>query len=105
MVATLMNDLETEEDIDVASNWYPLQGSHMIYFIETTEQWVSSTKKKIVRKSAFSLNHGCPFALKTFAGWAIVGPLYMITEQQTVDCNRIAAIEVGSLSSLSSTAK
>lgn len=43
-----MNDLETEEDFDVASNWYALQSSHMIDFIETTEQWVSSTKEKIL---------------------------------------------------------
>ena len=41
--------------------------------------------------------NGGPYALKTFAGWAIVGPLHMTnTEQQKVDCNRIAAFEVGS---------
>ena len=42
-----MNDLEAEEDLDVASDWYVLQTSHMIDFIETTEQWVFSTKDKI----------------------------------------------------------
>ena len=47
-VATLMNDLETEEDLDVASDWYALQSSQMIDFIETTEQWISSTKEKIL---------------------------------------------------------
>ncbi|XP_068692637.1 uncharacterized protein [Montipora foliosa] len=41
--------------------------------------------------------NGGPYALKTFAGWAIVGPLHMTsTEQQKVDCNRIAAFKVGS---------
>ena len=40
---------------------------------------------------------GGPYALKTFAGWAMVGPLHMTnTGQQKVDCNRIAAFEVGS---------
>ena len=43
-----MNDLETEEDLDVASDWYPLQSGHMIDFIETTEQWMSSAKEKIL---------------------------------------------------------
>ena len=41
--------------------------------------------------------NGGPYALKTFAGWAIVGPLHMTSsQQQKVDCNRIAAFEVGS---------
>ena len=47
-VATLMNDLGTEEDLDVASDWYALQSGHMIDFIETTEQWMSSAKEKIM---------------------------------------------------------
>ena len=47
-VATPMNDLETEEDLDLASNWYALQSSHMIDFIETIEQWVSATKEMIL---------------------------------------------------------
>ena len=47
-VATLMNDLEPEEDLAVASDWYALQSGHMIDFIETTEQWMSSAKEKIL---------------------------------------------------------
>lgn len=35
------------------------------------------------------------FAIKTFAGWEIVGPLYMCNrEHPAVDCNRVAAVEV-----------
>ena len=40
---------------------------------------------------------GGPFAIKTFAGWAIVGPLYMCCkEHPIVICHRVAAKEVGS---------
>jgi len=40
---------------------------------------------------------GGPFAIKTFAGWAIVGPLYMCgKEHPIVICHRVAAKEVGS---------
>ena len=46
--AAPMNDLETDEDLDVASDWYALQSGHMIDFIETTEQWMSSAKEKIL---------------------------------------------------------
>lgn len=41
--------------------------------------------------------NGGPFAIKTFAGWAIVGPLHMSNkEHQSINCNRIAAKEIGS---------
>ena len=40
---------------------------------------------------------GGPFAIKMFAGRAIVGPLYMCgMEHPTVSCHRVAAKEVGS---------
>ena len=40
---------------------------------------------------------GGPFAIRTFAGWGIVGPLYMCdTELSSVNCHRVAATEVGS---------
>ena len=40
---------------------------------------------------------GGPFAIKTFAGWAIVGPLYMSNKElPTMSCNRVATKEVGS---------
>ena len=40
---------------------------------------------------------GGPFAIRTFAGWAIVGPLYMCgTENSNVSYPRVAASEVGS---------
>ena len=38
---------------------------------------------------------GGPFAIKTFAGWAVVGPLYMCNDEHpTVNCHRVAAMEV-----------
>ena len=41
--------------------------------------------------------NGGPFAVKTFAGWAIVGPLHMCDKQHsTVTCSRVAVKEVGS---------
>ena len=41
--------------------------------------------------------NGGPFAVKTFAGWAIVGPLHMCNkEHSTVSCSRVAVKEVGS---------
>jgi len=40
---------------------------------------------------------GGPFAIKTFAGWTIVGPLYMCSkEHPTIICHRGAAKEVDS---------
>ena len=46
-VAALFNDLETDEELNVVNNWYAEQQSHMSNFVETTEQWISSTKNKI----------------------------------------------------------
>ena len=38
--------------------------------------------------------NGGPYAIKTFAGWAIVGPLNLSKkDHQTVNCNRIAVVE------------
>ena len=40
--------------------------------------------------------NGGPFVVKTFAGWAIVGPLHMCNkEHSTVSCSRVAVKEVG----------
>ena len=40
---------------------------------------------------------GVLLAIRTFAGWAIVGPLYMCgTEHPNVNCHKVAAAKVGS---------
>jgi len=40
---------------------------------------------------------GGPFAIKAFAGRAIIGPLYMSNKElPMVNCNRVATKEVGS---------
>ena len=46
-VAALMDDLENEEDVNAASDWYVAQSTEMIDFIEQIEQWISSAKEKI----------------------------------------------------------
>ena len=46
-VAALFNDLETDEELNVANYWYAEQLSRMSNFVETTEQWISSAKNKI----------------------------------------------------------
>ena len=46
-VAALFNDLETDEELSVANDWYAKQHSRMSNFVETTEQWISSAKNKI----------------------------------------------------------
>ena len=46
-VAALFNDSETDEELNVANDWYAEQLSRMSNFIETTEQWISSAKNKI----------------------------------------------------------
>ena len=41
--------------------------------------------------------NGGPYTINTFAGWAIVRPLNLSKkDHQTVNCNRIAVVEVGS---------
>lgn len=40
---------------------------------------------------------GCPFAIRMFAGWVIVGPLYMCgTKHLNVSCRSVTATKVGS---------
>ena len=46
-VAALLHDLETDEELNVANDWYAEQYNRMNNFIETTERWISSAKKKI----------------------------------------------------------
>ncbi|CAB4008562.1 Hypothetical predicted protein [Paramuricea clavata] len=41
-------------------------------------------------------NNGGPFAVLTFAGWTIVGPLYLSDNENEVDCHRIVVQEIGS---------
>jgi hypothetical protein len=41
-------------------------------------------------------NNGGPFAVLTFAGWTIVGPLYLSDNENEVVCHRIVVQEIGS---------
>ncbi len=50
--------------------------------------------KAIEPKDFVASKNGGPFAVLTFAGWTIVGPLYMSNDDQTVDCHRIMVQEV-----------
>ena len=57
----------------------------------------SNCPKALERVDVVASENGGPFAVKTFAGWAIVGPLNMCNkEHSTVNCNRIATKEIGS---------
>ena len=57
----------------------------------------SSCPKALEPIDIVASENGGPYAINTFAGWAIVGPLYLIKkDHQTVNCNRIAVVEVGS---------
>ena len=57
----------------------------------------SNCPKALEPMDVLASEDGGPFAIKTFAGWAIVGPLYMSDEEhRMVDCNRVVAKEVGS---------
>lgn len=52
--------------------------------------------KAIEPKDFVASKNGGPFAVLTFAGWTIVGPLYMTNSDDMVDCHRIIVQEVGS---------
>ena len=57
----------------------------------------SNCSKALEPIDALASEDGGPFALRTFAGWAIVGPLYICgTEHSNVNCHKVAATEVGS---------
>ena len=57
----------------------------------------SNCPKALEPMDVVASENGGPFAIKTFAGWAIVGPLHMSNkEHQSINCNRIAAKEIGS---------
>ena len=47
-------------------------------------------------KDIVTSKNGGPFAIQTFAGSTIIGPLHMsIKDPSTVSCNRIVAEEIG----------
>ena len=46
-VAALLNDLETEDDLNVANDWYAQQSDKINDFIEKTVRWISSAKEAI----------------------------------------------------------
>ena len=57
----------------------------------------SNCPKALEPIDVLAIEDGGPFAIRTFAGWAIVGPLYMCgTEHPNVNCHRFAAMEVSS---------
>ena len=57
----------------------------------------SNCPKALEPVDVLASEDGGPFAIKTFAGWAIVSPLYMCgKEHPTIICHKVAAKEVGS---------
>ena len=46
-VAALLNDLETEDDLNIANDWYSKQSEKINDFIEKTVRWISSAKEAI----------------------------------------------------------
>ena len=55
----------------------------------------SDCPKALKPRDVLASEDGGPFTIKTFAGWAIVGPLYMCSEEHpTVNCHRVAAMDV-----------
>ena len=61
----------------------------------------SNCSKALEPIDVLASEDGGPFAIRTFAGWAIAGPLYMCgTEHSNVNCHKVAATEVGSGSHL-----
>lgn len=57
----------------------------------------SNCPKALQPMDIVASQNGGPFTVKTFAGWVIVGPLYMCNkEHSTVNCNRVATKEIGS---------
>ena len=56
----------------------------------------SNCPKVLEPVNTLASENGGPFAVKTFAGWAIVGPLHMCNkEHSAVSCSRVAIKEVG----------
>jgi len=47
-VAALLGDLETDEELNVANDWYADQSKQINDFIEKTVRWISSAKEKTV---------------------------------------------------------
>lgn len=55
----------------------------------------SNCPKVLEPMDILASENGGPFAIKTFAGWAVVGPLYMSNKEHlTVNCNRVAVKEI-----------
>ena len=46
-VAALLGDLETDEELNVANDWYADQSKQINDFIEKTVRWISSAKETI----------------------------------------------------------
>ena len=46
-VAALLRDLETDEELNVANDWYADQSKQINDFIEKTVRWISSAKETI----------------------------------------------------------
>jgi len=46
-VAALLNDLETEDDLNIVNDWYAQQSDKINSFIEKTVCWISSAKEAI----------------------------------------------------------
>ena len=53
--AALLNDLETEDDLNIANDWYAKQSEKINDFIEKTVRWISSAKWR--SKRVWKLDH------------------------------------------------
>ncbi|PFX13125.1 hypothetical protein AWC38_SpisGene22820 [Stylophora pistillata] len=97
------NDLSTSENVltpALAHRWKHFKGIEAELPPQLPDAKIglligSNCPKALEPIEVLASEDGGPFAIKTFAGWAIVGPLYMCSERHpTVDCHRVAAVEV-----------
>ena len=96
-------DLSTCENVpspDLAHRWKHLKGIEADLPPQLPNAKIglligSNCPKALEPIDVLASEDGGPFAIKTFAGWAVVGPRYMCNEEHpTVNCHRVAAMEV-----------
>ena len=56
----------------------------------------SNCPKAIEPRDFIVGDHGGPFAVKTFAGWTVIGPIQKLQSQTQVNCHRVMVKEVDS---------
>ena len=96
-------DLSTCKNVptpDLAHRWKHLRGIEVelppqLPNAKTGHLIGSNCPKALEPVDVLASEDGGPFAIKSFVGWSIVGPLYMCNEEHpTVNCHRVAAMEV-----------